>query len=262
MAINNDTEKYNSYFCMLPILLDDIKITNSNDIGDLSFEILGSNKDYYDVGVDINNTIVFKNLENIFRIHKDGLLEYKYLGNVSEKSATNIAKAFNNATEFIASLRGLVEGADITLVKTEKLNSKSENGYKFTFDYKLNDIPVLIKNYSSKETPNIKLQNAIEITSTNNKVISCIWLLRDFGKADDGVEYYIGFEELLDNGFKNNNIQKNNLKIDCIYNAYIVSLEEDEILTPHCILNYKRGTSTYYSVPLIRKDESSELGVR
>ena len=262
VSINNETERYNAYFSMLPILLDDIKITNSKDIEDLSFEILGNNKDYYDIGVDINNTIVFKNLENIFRIHKDGLLEYKYLGSTNEKTATNVAKAFNNVTDFIANLKGLVEGADITLVKTEKLNSKNDNGYKFTFDYRLDDMPVLIDHYVSEETPSIKLDHAIEIISKNNKVVSCTWILRDFGKADEGMDYYIGFEEILDNAFKKNNIKRDSLKIDCLYTAYIVSLEEDEILTPQVILNYKRGTSTYYSVPLTRKDEDIELGDR
>ena len=38
VSINNETERYNAYFSMLPILLDDIKITNSKDIEDLSFE--------------------------------------------------------------------------------------------------------------------------------------------------------------------------------------------------------------------------------
>ena len=97
-------------------------------------------------------------------------------------------------------------------------------------------MPVIIDNYNKKDTPNIALHNAIEIISTNNKVLSCLWLLRDFGKADDVVEYHIGFEELLDNLFKEYELKKNELKIDSIYNAYVISLKKDGIMRPHFIV--------------------------
>lgn len=250
------TERYNSYFCMLPILLDDIMFNNNSDLEDLSKEVLGENRDYYDIGVDPDGTIVFKNVENIFRIYKDGVLEYKYLDNVQKDKEESIIKSFKKATEFVADLKGLTEGADITLISAEKNSKKGEEGYRFTFDYKVDDVPVIINNYRSKVVPGINLNNAVEIVSTSNRVISCFWILRDFDKAQDGNHYYIGFEGLLDDLFRKYNIDKKNLEIQDMYNAYVVNFGDDVLLEPHLIAKsaVKTKPNEFYTVALKRKD--------
>lgn len=252
----SSTERYNSYFCMLPILLDDIMFNNNSDLEDLSKEVLGENRDYYDVGVDADSTVVFKNVDNIFRIYRDGVLEYKYLDTVQKDKDDSIIKSFKKATEFVADLKGLTEGADITLVGAKK-NKKGEEGYIFTFDYKVDDVPVIINNYRSQVIPEINLNNAIEIVSTSNRVISCYWLLRDFDKAQDGTHYYIGFEDLLDDLFKKYNIDKKTLEIQDMYTAYVVNCDsEDGLMEPYLIAKSAVGIkpNEFYAVGLRRKE--------
>ena len=253
-------EEYNAYFCMLPILLDDITFNNDSDLDDLSKEILGNEEDYYDIGIDSYGTIVFRNVNDIFRIYKDGLLEYKYLEKVQEDKNENIVDAFKKAAEFIIDLRGLIEGADITLVKSEKYGKKGE-GYKFTFGYKLDNVPVIINNYKSKVIPDITLKNAIEIVSTNSKVISCFWLLRDFDTAKENIRYKVGFEGLLDDLVEKYDVDKRILQIYNIYNAYVMDFSDEEILVPYFIVksNCRIDSLHYYSVPLIGEDEEIEL---
>ncbi len=257
---DESVENYNAYFCMLPILLDDITFNNNSDLEDLSKEVLGKEEDYYDIGMDLYGTIVFRNVKDIFRIYKDGLLEYKYLEKVQEDKNENIVEAFKKVTEFIANLKGLTEGADITLVKTEK-NGKKGEGYKFTFDYKLDNIPVIINNYKSKVVPDVTLKNAIEIISTNNQVVSCFWLLRDFDTAKEDIEYKIGFEGLLDNLIEKYDVDKRILQIYNIYNAYVMNFSDEEILVPYFIVksNCRIDLLDYYAVPLMGEDEEIEL---
>lgn len=253
---DTSTEKYNTYFCMLPILLDDIMFNNNSDLEDLSKEVLGENRDYYDVGVDADGTVVFKNVDNIFRIYKDGVLEYKYLDTVQKNKDESIIKSFKKATEFVANLKGLTEGADITLVSAKK-NRKGEEGYRFTFDYKIDDVPVIINNYKSQVIPELSFNNAIEIVSTSNRVISCYWLLRDFDKAQDWVHYYIGFEGLLDELFRKYNIDRKNLEIQDMYNAYVVdSNNSDGFLEPYLIAKsaVKTKPNEFYAVELRRRE--------
>ncbi|MBP5427226.1 MAG: hypothetical protein J6Y29_04985 [Clostridiales bacterium] len=250
----SSTERYNSYFCMLPILLDDIMFNNNSDLDDLSREVLGENIEYYDIGVDAYGTVVFKNVENIFRLYKDGVLEYKYLDTVQKDKDESIIKSFKIATEFIANLKGLTEGADITLISAKK---NSREGYKFTFDYKIDDMPVIISNYKSQVVPGMNLKNAIEIVSTGNRVISCFWILRDFDKVQDAAQYYVAFEGLLDELFKKYNIDKKKLEIQDMYNAYIVNFnDEDMVLEPQLIATTSvgPGQNDFYSVSLRRKD--------
>ena len=249
----NSVERYNTYFSMLPILLDDITLNDNSDLDDLSEEILGSNKDYYDIGVDLDNTIVFKNLESIFRIYKDGLLEYKYLGNIHDDLGNNIAKSFKKTTEFVAGLKELIEGADITLVKTEKVTNKDMQGYKFIFDYKLDDVPVVINNYKSNVIPDVTLNNAIEIISTNSRVVSCFWILRDFDTAITDVEYCVGFAQLLDDLFVQYNLDKDRFQILDIDDSYVINFEEEDVLVPNIMI--KSSDRDYYMLPFTRKDE-------
>lgn len=161
--------------------------------------ILGSERHNYDLSEDIYGNIVFKNLNSMYRIYGDGILEYKYLSDVPESDKGNEITAFEKAIEFIIKAKLLPQSAEIYL---SGIQYDLKDRYRITFDYKIGELPVFY-NYKldGKDIsyPGSLINNAITVEVNSKRVLNCWWMLRSFDILKDGKKQYdILFSDFMD----------------------------------------------------------------
>jgi hypothetical protein len=145
----------------------------------------------------MSNVVVFKNFSNRYNIYKDGLLEYKYLSVIGKRDKGNEIEAFKKALEFIKVRENLISDVDIYLAK---MVDEGEY-YTFYFDYKFNNLPVVVNGYPIKNSGK-KLNHAINISANSKRVLSCEWVLRKFEVGNNVLELNMNFGDLLDDTFE------------------------------------------------------------
>ena len=161
--------------------------------------ILGSERHNYDLSEDIYGNIVFKNLNSMYRIYEDGILEYRYLSEFTEFDKGNETTAFEKAMEFIIKAKLLPQDAEIYL---SSIQYDLKDRYRITFDYRMGDLPVFY-NYNLKgkdiSYPGSVINNAITIEVNSKRVLNCWWMIRSFDAIKDGKKQYnILFSEFMD----------------------------------------------------------------
>ncbi len=205
---------------------------NISDPVEMADIILGNDKKSYHRSIDIYNTVVFKNMNNLYRIYEDGYLRYDYIsGTANEKE--NIVEAFLKASEFIIPIyRQLNTKADIYLSGIKKTN---EGTYEFTFDYIIGNIPVVI-NYPD-DYRLMPLKNAIIINAGTKRVLKCNWLIKSFETGKNIVKYDVYFDNIANNVPKLDFIEAAD-----IYAAYVISGENTEDIYPSWIMIKSDGS--------------------
>lgn len=208
--------------------LDSVVNVANVDIDLIAEDILGNEKDSYIQSMDMANMIVFKNFSNRYNIYKDGLLEYNYLSVIGKREKGNEIEAFKKALEFIKRRENLITDLDIYLAK---MVDKGEY-YSFYFDYKFNNLPVVINQYPAKNSTK-KLDHAITISANSKRVLSCEWVLRNFKIGSRSVELNMNFGDLLDDTFElytdlansGFSIKDKNVSYEVNYNVNSVSIK-------------------------------------
>lgn len=136
-----------------------------------------------------DNTAVFSDLDNVYKLDSRGVLQYQYLP--QDKTDIGDAKtAFINAISFIELRRNLTGNVDIILSSIEK----EDNYYIFGFNYMLDGINIQITDIKDNTIP----ATAIKIYATAKRVIECKWIIRDFTGNNDYKNYRISFTDLMD----------------------------------------------------------------
>lgn len=170
--------------------------TKLTDIENIVGSFLGSEKDSFDILRDQKGTVVLKNYDNLYRIYSNGVLEYKKTANIVNEKGSKVA-ALENALSFIKNTHLIQNDVQVYLSKVEE----SKESYKFTFNYKVSNVPVFFDIDNSSNNSE-RITNAIVIESNADSTLSCRWVLRDIEVLKDKkIQYNVNFFDILDSAF-------------------------------------------------------------
>ena len=165
------------------------------DKAELENTILGDDIHSYNRALDFSNTLVFKNITSIYRLYKDGLLEYNYtpVVQINEKGA--MTKSLANTLHYVQNIEtNLLGSADLYLSGISE--DPSGLTYRFTFDYILDDCPVLFQYTQRQGEAANEYRNAITIQANESRIISCRWLFVDLYFGTDIQKMQMYFETI------------------------------------------------------------------
>ncbi|MDR1439300.1 MAG: hypothetical protein LBJ10_04615 [Clostridiales bacterium] len=152
--------------------------TDIRDKGDLEDIVLGNDIYSYNRSLDYSNTLVFKNITSIYRLRKDGFMEYSYTSPIQPFEKGGLVGALRSATEFVLNIETqLLGGADLYL--SGIYENESDLTYRITFDYILDDYPVFFQYLQKQGDSTLTYQNAINVLANESRTISCKWTLVD-----------------------------------------------------------------------------------
>lgn len=162
-----------------------------DDVADVIFE--GNEKDSFDSYINPDGSKVFMNLDNIYKIHNNGFLEYRYVADYTVSEKGSVQNAFVKALEFIDRVkRKLNLEADIYITNI----SEAPAFYQFTFDYMAEGIPVYIE-FTDKGKNVETIGNAIVVKANEKRILGCRWLLKDIGAAGPWTDYNLHIDSIL-----------------------------------------------------------------
>lgn len=203
-----------------------------SDLKYMAEAVLGNEMVSFDRSIDIYDTVVFKTTDNIYRIYKDGLLEYKYIPGVQDGDRGNAGSAFLNAFRFINRIKkNLVSGADIYLSGVEK---RGGSVYRFTFDYMVDDVPVVM-NYGPRGKDSMPVTNAIVITANGRRVLKCRWMLKHFKLENETGDYDVYLDTL------SSSVNLSRLAADDITVSYVVESDKGRNMDPSWVVEKHGG---------------------
>ncbi|MGI6085021.1 MAG: hypothetical protein ACOYIF_06200 [Acetivibrionales bacterium] len=194
---------------------------------------------------DSSEFVMFTDTENLYRLYKDGVLEYNYVP-AAASNQDDISAAFKHAITFIEQRRHLVGDADIVLKSIDK-----ESGYyRMEFEYKFEGVPV---HYI--HTKEAGISHPLTIKANADRILECRWVIRYFIKYDKPSYYSVNFANLLNKQIVSTYpeiLESNEKFFKRIEPGYVFELSdsEDEPLPPNWIIS---TDSRDYFIPLLRK---------
>lgn len=212
---------FNSIISSIP---EELVVENDTSISEpdrIARIILGDEKDEYDYPeIDGEGTITIKSQDNIYRLYKNGLLEYKYLPDTQDILIGDVDEAFQRALRFLSSKRYII--AETRFYLSGIRENKDKKSYEFTFDYKVNEFPIFFNNYETSGREKKVLNNAIVINANGTRVLSCWWFMRSIAKGGEIEQLNVGFDDLMDDISNTYDELKNNpsMTIDDIHMSY------------------------------------------
>jgi hypothetical protein len=229
--------RYNSINFTIPNKLSDQE--------EMAKDLLGSEKDSYDSYTDYHGTVVFKNLNNIYRMYADGFLEYEYIPGTGTSEKGDMTKAFANSLTFLSRVdRLLTTQADIYLSGIVE----TQNSYRFSFDYKIQDYPIQM-NYTGKGKYNEAVTNAIVIEANSQRIIRGYGILKNIEFSREAAYYNVNMGDLM-NSFE---LDLSEQYINDMTVAYVIKTKEEKNLKPVWLIEIKDAESI--TVPLSEKGE-------
>ena len=165
------------------------------DKSELEQKILASDIYSYNRSIDYNDTIVFKNITSIYRLYKDGFMEYNYIPLTQPGEKGSLAASLENTLAYINNIeQQLLGSADLIL--SGIYENESDLTYKFTFDYIIDDYPVYFLYEQMQGDTVIEYNNAITVYANANRVVSCRWMFVDLFFATDTRKMQIYFDRI------------------------------------------------------------------
>lgn len=166
----------------------------------ISKKLLGSSRNDYDPDEDVNKSIVFKKMDSVYRINKDSIIEYKYIGDEGSYEKLKVLDAYKNAIDFIINHcknNNMLSGVTVYLSEIKQ----NEGSYTFKFDYSINleneQVPILIHDFLIPENQK-KLNSMIELTASTKRVLNCEWFGHVFTASDKVKPYQWSFPSMID----------------------------------------------------------------
>lgn len=220
----------------------DVAVTIPGRISDLEYManvIFPRNEiDSYDRYVDVNETLIFKNLDNIYRVYSQGFIEYKYLhGYEGTSGKGTISSAFMKAVTFIDRVKNQMNLKADFFISRVKENPDS---YEFVFDYIVEDVPVYLSLETSGRSKE-PLRNAIVIEANGKRILSLKWLLRNFEITGEKKKYNVGLEDILNAS----NLDRVGVYIEDMGAAYAVEDNGEKRLEPVWVIEVKDGENCF-----------------
>ncbi|AEV70602.1 hypothetical protein [Acetivibrio clariflavus] len=244
------SEDFEDIICSVPQILQNIDTSTKDDLEKIAAKVLGNDKERLTWGIDLDKSIVFRNPSKSYKIHKDGLLEYKYLSQYDRADKGAEIEALEKAIDFIAQMADMVKGADIYL---SGINSDKDGYYTFTFDYKVNQKPVSFLEYPVNTGNESFVNNAITINANKKKVLSCYWIVKEFSVGNNTLKIRTYPFDLLDDVFKKYDyLNFSNFSVKDVIISYEGKYSErEEHLKPVWVIETIDGR--YYTVEMKEK---------
>ena len=225
--------------------------TKTADIEEIAIAILGNEKESFDRYIE-SNALVFKNINNTYRLYNDGLLEYKYVPGVEDQEKGDIGEAFEKAYFFINRVKNSFIDADDSLY-LKNIKDDNPNYYEFIFDYKADELPVYI-NFDAKGKDKEPLKNALTIKVDSKRIIECRWYIINIEENRTQREYNVYFQDMLDDLSKKYGRQKlGDFNIKNVTRAYLINDNAFNTFSPVWII--ENPNEEYYYVELKEKME-------
>ncbi|HHW49711.1 MAG TPA: hypothetical protein GXX14_13995 [Clostridiaceae bacterium] len=222
---------YRNYRNISYLVPEKIFSAGSDEVAEL---VLASEKFSYDGSVDYEDTIIFKNQDNLYRIYKNGLLEYRYISSHERVSEEEIDEAFVQACSFIKRIsENFVSGAGIYL-SGARMN-RTQGTFEFRFDYMVDEIPVVF-DYNSGMGGGKSASNAIVIEANGKRVLYCKWMLKEFNQGSKVIKYDARAENVI-----NELLKFSGLSVKDILAAYVVSSDEGTDVGPSWVVEKADG---------------------
>ena len=169
--------------------------TNVRDMPELENIILSSDVYSYRRSIDFYDTLVFKNVSNIYSLYNNGLMEYNYIPLTQPAEKGGVAAALEIAAGYIMNIeQNLLGGADLVL--SGIYGDESDLTYRFTFDYIIDDYPVYFVSAQPDTDVYGEYQNAISIVANSNRAISCRWMLVDLFFTSESKDMHLYFDRI------------------------------------------------------------------
>jgi len=215
------------------------KINDKEAMADAIFP--GNEKDSFDRYIDNSETVIFRNLDSIYRVYDNGLLEYKYLPEHDSQDKGSQGAAFVNASRFVNTVnKNLNSTADVYLSWVREKGGS----YEFAFYYIIGDIPVFI-NVESKGKSKEIIRNAAVIEANSKRMLNCHFVLRIFEQnAGTGV-YKVDTVSLLDES----GLNIRDLSIKDMGAAYLVDSKEKRREPPVWCIEATGGENHFVKLP-------------
>lgn len=244
------SEDFEDIICAVPQIIRNTDTSSKDDLEKIAAKVLGNDKERLTWGVDLDKSIVFRNPSKSYKIHQDGLLEYKYLSQYDRGDKGTEIEALERAIEFIAQMADLVKGADIYL---SGINSDKDGYYTFTFDYKINQKPISFLKYPVNTGKEGFVNNAITINANRKKILSCYWILKEFSIGSDNLQIRTYPFDLLDDVFrKYDYLNFSNFSVKDVIISYEGKYSKnEEHLKPSWVIETMDGR--YYTVEMKEK---------
>ncbi len=236
LATDNKNNTYIPYEVKfnLPQIHVQKEIDISNELEENNIAALFFNRDLaYIRRIEENDgSVIYIDSQRTLKIHENGTLEFFKSVEANAETANPIM-SLNNAIDFIDTHMGWPKNA--YLYKIDEIDFENNNGYRFTFKYKLYGLTVI-----SNENETL---NAIEIEMFNNQVKSYrrhIW--EEIGTVTPKSSYknMLSANDIINKNYgdiKDRFIEKNNIDVDT------VSAEE---LDENVKLAIKNASLAYY----------------
>ncbi len=231
----NKYKKYDTIDAYPPEEFEIKNNSNPKELMDLADTILLNETDIYIPSIDIYGAAVFKNPDSVYRVYKDGLLEYNYSSPAQEEiEKGDISEAFTRTLNFINSKRRLVTGAELYLSGVRETKDR----YIFTFDYSVDEIPVFF-NYQAEDKEKKLLKNAVTIEAAGERILNCWWIFKDFVRKHEN-EYNVYFEVLLNDLYTERNLSIKNIGV-----CYKVTRTNSQDIEPAWLIEPADNTDPY-----------------
>jgi hypothetical protein len=152
--------------------------TDVRDKSELENIILGNDVYSYSRSLDFSDTLVFKNITSLYRLGKDGFMDYSYTSAAQPFEKGSLVGALRNAIEYVLNIETrLLGGAELYL--SGVYEGESDSAYRFTFDYILDDYPIYFQYLQKQGDSTLVYQNAISVAASESRTLSCKWALVD-----------------------------------------------------------------------------------
>jgi|GEM_PF-340138 len=164
----------------------------SDDLESIQESVLLAQKDSLLAMRDkTENIVVFSDLENVYQLNANGVLEYKYLPPEQKTEPGDAKSAFVHALSFIELRKNLVGDADIVL----KDIRQEGNAFVFTFGYRYGGMDIYL---SDAENSLYLSAPAIRIKASSDRILECRWVVREFHGNPGPRIYSVSFIDMLD----------------------------------------------------------------
>jgi hypothetical protein len=238
---------YFNYTCSVPDSLSFKHLDGFSNTSSLENEIIGDGNEMYDSAVSTyDNSRVFKNINNVYRIHSNGLLEYKYISSPGETESLNLYDSFKNAVAFINKRKHLIQGDATPDIYLSGITQ--EKGYvEFTFDYVINGITINA-DYELNSEDKQTLRNVITIRANGKRVINVWWITAHFEQSKNTTKYNDSFPDLISNYFTDYKqlLNNKNFFMEDVRMSYVIkNINEKQTLKPTWIIYTKEGGKIY-----------------
>ena len=157
--------------------------------------ILGNDIYSYTRSTDNNNIVSFRNITSVYRLYPGGFMDYRYTPATQPNEKGALVSALQTASAFVQNIEAQLLGS-ANLYLSGVYDNESDLTYMFTFDYIFDDYPVFFKYTLRQGDDTVTLRHAVTIAATENRAVSCQWMLVDLFFGSDTKQMQASFDTI------------------------------------------------------------------